>query len=124
MNPLAMLALFALPASRVASVVRRAGASSPRMGLLDGLFRMPEREGCNYQNLIGRPNSWGKQASLNALAGVIPTVSDDGYAVATFAGGCFWGIELAFQRVPGVVCTSVGYCQGAVDRPTCARRRA
>ncbi|RYH05120.1 hypothetical protein EON65_45605 [archaeon] len=31
--------------------------------------------------------------------------------VATFAGGCFWSIELAFQRVPGVVKTEVGYTQ-------------
>lgn len=27
-------------------------------------------------------------------------------------GGCFWGLELAYQRVPGVVSTSVGYTQG------------
>ncbi|CAN0468331.1 unnamed protein product, partial [Ectocarpus sp. 8 AP-2014] len=38
--------------------------------------------------------------------------------IATFAGGCFWGLELAFQRVPGVVATSVGYTQGAVEKPT------
>lgn len=37
---------------------------------------------------------------------------------ATFAGGCFWGIELAFQRVPGVVKTEVGYTQGLKKNPT------
>lgn len=26
---------------------------------------------------------------------------------ATFAGGCFWGLELAFQRAKGVVSTKV-----------------
>jgi len=31
---------------------------------------------------------------------------------ATFAAGCFWGLELAFQRVSGVVYTAVGYTQG------------
>lgn len=38
--------------------------------------------------------------------------------VATFAGGCFWGIELAFQRVPGVTKTEVGYTQGQKKNPT------
>ena len=33
------------------------------------------------------------------------------------AGGCFWGIELAYQRVPGVVSTAVGYAQGEVEHP-------
>lgn len=38
--------------------------------------------------------------------------------VATFAGGCFWGIELAFQRLPGVVQTEVGYTQGVKKNPS------
>lgn len=38
--------------------------------------------------------------------------------VATFAGGCFWGLELSFQRVPGVLHTEVGYTQGHKENPT------
>ncbi|MGK3751194.1 MAG: peptide-methionine (S)-S-oxide reductase [Bacillariaceae sp.] len=34
---------------------------------------------------------------------------------ATFAGGCFWGIQLAFDREPGVLATCVGYTQGNND---------
>lgn len=41
-----------------------------------------------------------------------------GLKLATFAGGCFWGLELAYQRVPGVVTTMVGYTQGQKERPT------
>lgn len=37
---------------------------------------------------------------------------------ATFAAGCFWGVELAFQRVPGVLHTMVGYTAGQKDHPS------
>ncbi len=37
---------------------------------------------------------------------------------ATFAGGCFWGVEDAFLQVPGVVSTRVGYCGGTMENPT------
>ena len=34
-----------------------------------------------------------------------------------FAGGCFWSVELAFQRVPGVIRTAVGYAGGHTLSP-------
>jgi len=37
---------------------------------------------------------------------------------ATFAAGCFWGVQLAFQRVPGVGSTMVGYTAGPKLHPT------
>jgi peptide-methionine (S)-S-oxide reductase len=40
------------------------------------------------------------------------------FEVATWALGCFWGGELAFMRVPGVVGTKVGYTQGITPDPS------
>jgi len=46
------------------------------------------------------------------------TATGEKYQVATFALGCFWGGELAYQRVPGVISTRVGYTQGDTLNPT------
>jgi methionine-S-sulfoxide reductase len=37
---------------------------------------------------------------------------------ATFAGGCFWCMQPAFDKLPGVRSTTVGYTGGTVEQPT------
>ncbi len=37
---------------------------------------------------------------------------------ATFAAGCFWGVEATLAAVPGVISTAVGYEGGTLDNPT------
>ncbi|MDA7988844.1 MAG: peptide-methionine (S)-S-oxide reductase MsrA [Alphaproteobacteria bacterium] len=39
-------------------------------------------------------------------------------ALATFAAGCFWGVQESFNGLAGVVSTEVGYTGGTLDHPT------
>jgi len=39
-------------------------------------------------------------------------------ATATFGAGCFWGVEEAFRRTPGVTETAVGYMGGHLENPS------
>ena len=59
------------------------------------------------------------------LAGVLLAVTitpaaaqDTGHAKATFAGGCFWCVEEAFEKVPGVMSAVSGYTDGNVANPS------
>ena len=52
---------------------------------------------------------------------VDPSPAEDSSATtksAVFAGGCFWCIQPAFDKAPGVIKTTVGYCGGTEPNPT------
>lgn len=57
---------------------------------------------------------------LGAMAGDGASAGGDKTktAVATFAGGCFWCMEPTFDKLDGVVSTTVGYTGGKKDNPT------
>lgn len=56
--------------------------------------------------------------NFSTSSGEVPDKDPDGSSVATFAGGCFWGLELAYQRIDGVKRTQVGYTQGHTSNPS------
>ena len=37
---------------------------------------------------------------------------------ATFAAGCFWGVEAVYQSIPGVLATAVGFMGGDLESPS------
>lgn len=43
---------------------------------------------------------------------------------AVFAAGCFWGVQYQFQRMTGVLATSVGYMGGPEENPVYADVKA
>jgi peptide-methionine (S)-S-oxide reductase len=46
------------------------------------------------------------------------TTESGNLAKATFAGGCFWCVEEAFEAVPGVVSVTSGYVGGHISNPS------
>jgi peptide-methionine (S)-S-oxide reductase len=45
-------------------------------------------------------------------------MTNDPASLATFAAGCFWGVEHAFRNVPGVIDVRSGYEGGTTEHPT------
>ncbi len=51
-------------------------------------------------------------------APVITDTAPDGFEVAIFGLGCFWGAEEIYWQIPGVWSTSVGYAGGSTPHPS------
>ncbi len=64
---------------------------------------------------IGNPSLGKRPGNVGHGTPLVPAA---GHQLASFAQGCFWGVEERFRRVPGVVATAVGYTGGTERDPT------
>ena len=70
-----------------------------------------EKEG--YGEYLSLFDSESKNAAAESI-----TKDGSNYELATFAAGCFWGVESVFKQVKGVIETTVGYTGGTVPNPS------
>jgi methionine-S-sulfoxide reductase len=52
------------------------------------------------------------------LAGISGAAAQSKTETAIFAAGCFWCVEEAFEKVPGVISAVSGYTGGKLEKPT------
>lgn len=71
-----------------------------------------------FGTTIPTESSMVQSNSSSIAQGADDDIPRSGQQFAQFGAGCFWGVELAFQRVPGVTTTEVGYTQGHLHNPT------
>jgi peptide-methionine (S)-S-oxide reductase len=75
-------------------------------------------ESCSMMPTVARPSRHLLGIVLLVLAVLSRSAAADELAKATFAGGCFWCMQPAFDRVDGVKSTTVGYTGGDAKDPT------
>jgi peptide-methionine (S)-S-oxide reductase len=62
---------------------------------------------------VAAPNTPIPPAKVDVSPATVP-----GKQTAVFAGGCFWGTQAVFERVKGVIDTTVGYSGGSARTAT------
>jgi peptide-methionine (S)-S-oxide reductase len=68
--------------------------------------------GCQQRMLAETPRSESKEPMNEKEKQAMNTET------ATFAAGCFWGVEATFRQIKGVKATAAGYTGGVLDNPT------
>ncbi len=84
------------------------GRDALRSGLLSLLMAFTLVAGCKAAT----------KAPVPAAVTDAPLARTPGKATAVFAGGCFWGTQSVFERVKGVLATTVGYAGGSAATAT------
>jgi peptide-methionine (S)-S-oxide reductase len=82
--------------------------------------RNKDRLPSEAEALPGRTEQWFSIAARHQVLDA-PVVTDeipDGFEVALFGLGCFWGAEEIYWKMPGVWSTSVGYAGGSTPNPS------
>ncbi|HZY72474.1 MAG TPA: peptide-methionine (S)-S-oxide reductase MsrA [Edaphobacter sp.] len=69
-------------------------------------------------SLIGCTAQASARTPIPAPTDDAPLAKSSGKQTAVFAGGCFWGTQAVFERVKGVVNTTVGYSGGSASTAT------
>lgn len=87
-----------------------------RLGILGGLAAL----GLAFALFTWKGNAATKQP-IPPPTEDLPLASTSGSATAVFAGGCFWGTQTVFERVKGVIDTTVGYAGGSASTATYAQ---
>ncbi len=59
-----------------------------------------------------------KHMIFSLILFILPAMAIAASATAIFAGGCFWTMQYDFDKVPGVIKTTVGYTGGNVPNPS------
>jgi peptide-methionine (S)-S-oxide reductase len=71
-----------------------------------------------YLLLLAQTGSAAPKLPIPAPTVDMPRAESAGKETAVFAGGCFWGTQAVFERLKGVIKTTVGYSGGAANTAT------